>query len=77
MSSLGYTITHWSKPPIFSNLVASRRPAVRIVDVNMPGMTGVELFAELKKMGLSIATILITAYPDDECALVPSSDRGP
>src|SRR4029077_15909958 len=36
-----------------------------IADVNMPGMTGVELYEFLLKVGRSIPTILITAYPDD------------
>ena len=36
-----------------------------IADVQMPGMTGLELHAELAALGMSIPTILITAYPDD------------
>jgi FixJ family two-component response regulator len=36
-----------------------------IADVQMPGMTGLELHAALAALGVSIPTILITAYPDD------------
>ena len=36
-----------------------------IADVQMPGMTGIDLFNRLIDSGNSIPTILITAYPDD------------
>ena len=37
-----------------------------IADINMPGMTGVELYRHLLRVGCPIPTILITAYPEDE-----------
>lgn len=36
-----------------------------ILDVAMPGMTGPELYRELKRRGLPIPTIFITALKDD------------
>jgi FixJ family two-component response regulator len=36
-----------------------------IADVQMPGMTGLELHRHLMQSGRAIPTILITAYPDD------------
>jgi FixJ family two-component response regulator len=36
-----------------------------ISDVQMPGMSGVQLQDRLADLGLSIPTIFITAYPDD------------
>lgn len=36
-----------------------------IADVQMPGMTGIELFTHLANSGRPIPTILVTAYPDD------------
>ena len=35
-----------------------------ITDINMPGMSGVELYQRLIEAGRTIPTILITAYPD-------------
>ena len=35
-------------------------------DVNMPAMTGVELYRRLIDVGHAIPTILVTAYPDDD-----------
>ena len=40
-------------------------PGCLIADVNMPGMTGLELQAELARRGLRIPTIVITACDDN------------
>jgi FixJ family two-component response regulator len=37
-----------------------------IADVQMPGMTGVELQGTLRARGLTIPMIFITAYPDEK-----------
>ena len=39
--------------------------ACLIADVNMPAMTGIELYRHLIDAGLAIPTILVTAYPND------------
>src|SRR5262249_61827177 len=39
--------------------------ACLIADVNMPGMTELQLHRRLMQRGHSIPTVLITAYPDD------------
>ena len=36
-----------------------------IVDVQLPAMTGIELYRHLIETGWVIPTILVTAYPDD------------
>jgi FixJ family two-component response regulator len=36
-----------------------------IADVQMPGMSGLELFEQLRRAGSHIPTVLITAYPDE------------
>jgi FixJ family two-component response regulator len=36
-----------------------------IADVQMPAMTGVELYSRLVESGRAIPTIIVTAYPDD------------
>jgi FixJ family two-component response regulator len=41
------------------------RTSCLITDVQMPGMTGLELHRRLLAAGKTIPTILITAYPDD------------
>jgi FixJ family two-component response regulator len=37
-----------------------------IADVQMPRMTGIELYKRLRELGHAIPTILITAYPNEE-----------
>ena len=46
--------------------VATRQlPSLIITDMQMPGMTGLELYQHLSTSGKPIPTILITAYPDN------------
>ena len=54
--------------PSSADFLASRHlsgTACLIVDVNMPGMTGVELHGHLIKLGHAIPMILVTAFPDE------------
>lgn len=48
-------------------LASPRLPqtACLIADINMPGMTGVELYRYLVRMDYRIPTLLITAYPEN------------
>jgi len=39
--------------------------ACLIVDINMPGMSGLELYRQLIIAGQPIPTVVITAYPDE------------
>ena len=62
---LGYTVEAF---PSAADFLASRllpETACLIADVNMPGMTGIELHGHLVDAGYAIPTILVTAYPDD------------
>jgi FixJ family two-component response regulator len=43
-----------------------RESACLIADIQMPGMTGLELHGELIRSGNEIPTILITAFPDEK-----------
>ena len=65
MRALGYAVETFASAADF---LASRRlgeTACLISDVQMPGMTGVELYARLVEAGHKIPTILVTAYPDE------------
>jgi FixJ family two-component response regulator len=62
---LGYTVEAF---PSAADFLASRllpETACLVADVQMPGMTGVELHGQLVKSGYAIPTILVTAYPDE------------
>ena len=63
--SLGYTVEAF---PSAADFLASRllpETACLVADVQMPGMTGVELHKHLVHTGRAIPTILVTAYPDE------------
>lgn len=51
-------IDFWESPVLGST-------SCLITDINMPGMTGIELHSRLVQAGYAIPTILLTAYPDE------------
>jgi FixJ family two-component response regulator len=66
MRSLGYSVESF---PSAADFLASERlieTSCLIADVNMPAMTGLELYRHLIDAGYTIPTILVTAYPDDD-----------
>jgi FixJ family two-component response regulator len=65
MRSFGYAVEAF---PSAADFLASPRlveTACLIADVNMPAMTGIELYRHLIDAGRAIPTILVTAYPND------------
>ena len=66
MRSLGYRVEVFASAADF--LASPRRgeTACLIADVNMPVMTGAELYRHLIDSGHAIPTILVTAYADDD-----------
>jgi FixJ family two-component response regulator len=65
MRSLGYTAEAFASAKEFLTSRKVPRTSCLIADVQMPGMTGLELHRHLVASGKPIPTILITAYPDD------------
>jgi FixJ family two-component response regulator len=65
MSSLGLSAESFACAEDF--LSSSHRPhtACLIADVQMPGISGLDLYRQLLAAGAAIPTILITAYPDE------------
>ena len=64
MRSLGYDVAAF---PSAADLLASPRlgeTTCLIADINMAGMTGLELHEHLVEAGYAVPTILVTAYPD-------------
>ncbi|WP_321844737.1 response regulator transcription factor [Paraburkholderia bannensis] len=45
------------------NATGERQPRCIISDVQMPGMTGVQMFLRMIDAGIRLPTIFITAYP--------------
>ena len=65
LRSLGYVAMAFECAEDLLKYKRRRRLSCVIADVQMPGMTGVELHDRLVASGEPIPTILITAFPDD------------
>jgi len=65
MKSLGYAAEKFPSAEDFLQSQQAPRTACLIADVNMPGMSGLDLHRHLSTSGKRIPTILITAYPDN------------
>lgn len=65
MRALGFLAETFGSAEDFLMFDRLRSTACLIADVQMPQMSGLELHRRLVASGVSIPTILITAYPDD------------
>lgn len=65
LKSFGYAVEAF--PSAVAFLASTRIDDTKcvIADINMPAITGVELYKRLIESGRTIPTILITAYPDE------------
>jgi FixJ family two-component response regulator len=63
--SLGYVAYAFKCAEDLLKSKRRRRVTCVVADVQMPGMTGLELHNRLVSSGEPIPTILITAFPDD------------
>jgi FixJ family two-component response regulator len=65
MRSLGYQVEAFASAADFLASPRLAETACLIADVNMPAITGIELYRHLSDAGCAIPTILVTAYPND------------
>jgi FixJ family two-component response regulator len=66
MRSMGYRVEAFASAADFLASPCLGETACLIADVNMPVMTGVDLYKHLMDSGHAIPTILVTAYADDD-----------
>jgi FixJ family two-component response regulator len=62
---MGYTVETFPSADDYLASPLVPETACLVADIHMPGMTGVELYGRLIKLGYAIPTILVTAYPDE------------
>jgi FixJ family two-component response regulator len=65
MGLLGYTVEAFPSAASFLASPLLAETACLLTDVQMPGMTGIELHKHLVDAGHGIPTILVTAYPNE------------
>ena len=64
VESVGYDVTVFRSAEQFLGLKHSDQFACLILDVRLPGMSGVELYSHLRKNQQWVPTVFITAYAD-------------
>jgi FixJ family two-component response regulator len=65
LTALGYTVEAFPSAADFLASPLLTKTACLVTDVQMPGMTGVQLYKHLAEAACAIPTILVTAYPDE------------
>jgi FixJ family two-component response regulator len=65
LRSLGYSVAAFATAEAFLNSEQLPETSCLITDVQMPGMSGIELQARLKSNGHCILVIVITGFPDE------------
>ncbi|KQO57621.1 MULTISPECIES: response regulator [unclassified Methylobacterium] len=63
--SLGYTARIYASARDFLATCSSDAPDCVITDVQMPGMTGVEMQKGLRALGSRVPVIFVTAFPTE------------
>jgi FixJ family two-component response regulator len=66
LNSAGFEATSFDGGSEFLRAVVTRPPDCVLLDVHMPGMTGIEVLARLHDVKVDVPVIIITAYDDRE-----------
>jgi FixJ family two-component response regulator len=74
IESVGLSTLCFGSAEQFLDSEARHKAACLIVDIRMPGMSGLELQAELKAEGCRIPIIFITAHGDSEMRTLAMGD---
>jgi FixJ family two-component response regulator len=74
MHWLGYQVKTYASAIDFLASPEFSESLCIIADVQMPQMSGIELYNHLKTLGYRIPTILITAYPNDSARTATLAD---
>lgn len=67
--SLGYQTLTFASAEEFLESGCIDRTACVITDLQMPGLSGLDLQQRLTSQGQRISVIVVTAFPDDKCRL--------
>jgi FixJ family two-component response regulator len=66
LNSMGFLAETFQRADDFLQSDRLHNTSCLIADVQLPGMTGLELYDRLVESGRVVPTILITAFPDDK-----------
>ncbi len=66
LGSAGFRSVHYPSAEALLRSGRARAARCLIIDLRLPGMSGMELHRSLRELGAQVATILITAEPDPD-----------
>ena len=66
MRSAGLSVQTFASAQAFLSSVQPTEADCLLVDIQMPGMTGLELQRQLTRSGIHVPVIFITAFDDDQ-----------
>lgn len=62
--SAGIDVEIFATPNAFLERVDAARPGCAVIDVRMPEMSGLELYREMRRRGIHLPVVFLTAYGD-------------
>ena len=66
LNSVGFEVQAFSSAEEFLDFISPQVTGCLILDVRLPGLSGLELQGRLREMGSGIKVIFITAFADDK-----------
>ncbi len=64
LEPLGYAVRGADSAELALEQIGRTRPALVLLDVRLPGMSGIEALAEIRKLAADLPVLLVTAYAD-------------
>lgn len=62
LESKGYSVVSAPDGETAVNMVKTKKPDIIFLDLNMPGLSGVDTLARIRKMDRNLPVIIISAY---------------
>jgi DNA-binding NtrC family response regulator len=64
LEPLGYAVREADSAELALEQIGRARPTLVLLDVRLPGMSGIEALAEIRKLAADLPVLLVTAYAD-------------
>ena len=69
LETMGWTVKHYADGPSFLREDTLEGPGCVVLDVRMPGMTGLELQSRMRSLGRDLPIVFLSVHGDIEMAL--------